>query len=240
MLLDDGFEVRDRDGNLVGTIEFAAEAVSLEDFAGRLFRLQENETLDFSCSDTEDEYQFGATKIRRFDSVLIILASYGGKNSHIHDITGDRDSNELCESLQYYLQDYMEDSIYIDLRPATRQNGAEQSFWERINGLRQELTQSIVSILKSNGISELEFPDDADDTDNAVHVVWFDYRDQGYDSRVTKVLLHEEGICLDVYDDCEGVSATLYADDLACRNVDWLNGLRDLMLKTIKLQQNGD
>jgi hypothetical protein len=112
---DSNNEVRDTDGNLVGMVEFASGKMTLEEFANKLLHLSMDETLDFCCSDTDNECQFGAKKIRLFDSTLVITAAYGGKHSKAHDITDDENSDELCESIRYFLQDYLEDYIYIDL-----------------------------------------------------------------------------------------------------------------------------
>ncbi|GAB6013560.1 hypothetical protein, partial [Viscerimonas tarda] len=106
---------------LVGTVEFASEKVTLEEFADKLLRLPVDETLDFSTSDEGNDCQYGVKKIRLFDAVLIILAYYGGKTSHLHDITDDEDSDELYESIKWFLQS--EDYIYIDLCPQSSING---------------------------------------------------------------------------------------------------------------------
>jgi hypothetical protein len=105
-----------------------------------------------------------------------------------------------------------------------------RTFQERINELRQELIHSIVKILKSNGLQNLDFPGDFEDM---VYVVWFDNDGNAYDSPVKKVSLYEDGISLYVYDEYNNICSTLYPYDLGCQNLDWLAELRENMLAVI-------
>jgi hypothetical protein len=105
-----------------------------------------------------------------------------------------------------------------------------RTFQERINELRRELIQSIIEILKSNGLQELDFPGDFEDV---VYVVWFDNDGNAYDSPVQKVSLYEDGISLYVYDEYDNICSTLYPYDLGCQNLDWLAELRENLLAVI-------
>ena len=118
VLVDHAGEVRDKNGNPVGNIEFATEKTSLEGLAGRLFNLPIDESIDFSF-DEEDECWFGASKIKLFDSTLVIIAAYGGGESHLYDVSDALDEYGLFEHIQQVLHDYMgeEQSVYIDLCP---------------------------------------------------------------------------------------------------------------------------
>jgi hypothetical protein len=102
-----------------------------------------------------------------------------------------------------------------------------ETFQKRIDELRNELIQSIVEILKSNNLREIELPDKDD------YVVWFDNNGNAYDSPVNKVSLYEDGICLDVQDEDENISSTLYRYDLGCRHLDWLESIRVSILDVI-------
>jgi hypothetical protein len=114
VLVDNSGEVRDKNRNLVGTVEFASEKMTLADFTDKLFKMPLNQTFDFNC-DEDNGCEFGTAKIRMFDSILIIIAAYGGSNSHLIDITGETDTNWLDENLNKILEDYFTDYIYIDL-----------------------------------------------------------------------------------------------------------------------------
>jgi hypothetical protein len=114
VLIDDSGDVRDQDGNMVGTVKFAREKMSLADFTDKLFKMPIDHTFNFNC-DEDNGCEFGAAKIRMFDSILIIIAAYGGSNSHLIDITGETDTNWLNENLIDVLEDQFTDYIYIDL-----------------------------------------------------------------------------------------------------------------------------
>jgi hypothetical protein len=106
-----------------------------------------------------------------------------------------------------------------------------ESFQDKINALRKELIQSIVTILKNNGLQEIELI--ADEEDDITYVIWFDNDGNVYDSPVKKVSLDHDSICLDVYDEYENISSTLYQYDLGCMHLDWLEHIRENILKTI-------
>lgn len=95
------------------------------------------------------------------------------------------------------------------------------SFQERADALRHELTDAIVNILKENNLTEIKL---SKQPDKVPWVVWFDRRNYGYDSRVTKVSLNGYGFAVEIYDEDCCTSETLTSDeeDLACTNIDWL------------------
>lgn len=95
------------------------------------------------------------------------------------------------------------------------------SFQERADKLRHELTDAIVNILKENNLTEIKL---SSQPDKVPWVVWFDRRNYGYDSRVRKVSLNAKGFAVEVYDEdcCSSETLTSDNEDLACTNIDWL------------------
>lgn len=111
------------------------------------------------------------------------------------------------------------------------------SFQERTRLLRSEITDAIIGILKDNNLSELKL---SQNPDEVPWVVWFDNRNYGYDSRVTKVLLDRDGIAVEVYDEdcCCSATMTSNQSDLACTNIDWLCKILDSISYTLSLPQS--
>lgn len=111
------------------------------------------------------------------------------------------------------------------------------SFTERADTLRQEITETIVNLLQEHHLTELQlskFPE------KQPWVVWFDKRSLGYDSRVTKVAIYGKGISVEVYDEDCCSAETLYSDnfDLACTNIDWLCCILDSVNYTLTLPKS--
>lgn len=105
-----------------------------------------------------------------------------------------------------------------------------KDYQNKVNELRTEIVNSIISLLKEHGLTELELSESLDDL---CYVVWFDRHENAYDSPVRKVSLCKEGICLDVEDEDTGFSETLYCYDLACQNLDWLCKIYENILDTL-------
>ncbi|MDR2805792.1 MAG: hypothetical protein LBB85_09185 [Dysgonamonadaceae bacterium] len=115
-----------------------------------------------------------------------------------------------------------------------------KAFQERIETLRHELIRSIVNILADNGLQRLEL---SENLENPTYVVWHEPQEGVfYDTPVFAVSIYKDGVALEVEESENGFMETLYSvrGDLACMHLDWLNGLREDILETIKLQQNGD
>lgn len=109
----------------------------------------------------------------------------------------------------------------------------KSTFEERINTLRKELTDSIVAILKENKLTKLSL---SNHCDHVTYIVWFDDNSIGYDSRVIEVALDRDGFSIEALDDESGQSQTLCTTyfDIGCRNLDWLNDLRESILFTLE------
>jgi hypothetical protein len=208
--LADGACIRDRDGNLVGVLEFASEEITLKEFAQRLYSMPVDDSLDFTCS-LENSCCFGAKKIRVFDSTLVIIAAYGGNESFLHDLSNTVNADSLCEELQCGLSGHLDENqyIYIDRHPKTPQSEKTETFQERIDKLRYELIQSIVKILKENGLTELIL---SEKLTNPTFVIWHNPQDEVfYDTPVSSVSIYGDGIRLEVEEPEYGYVETLYS-----------------------------
>lgn len=112
-----------------------------------------------------------------------------------------------------------------------------QNFDNRCNTLRNEVTRAIIDLLKENSLTEIKL---SRQPDKVPWVVWFDRRNYGYDSRVTKVFLHGNGFAVEVYDEdsCHSETLTSDAGDLACSNIDWLCIILNSINYTLSLPQS--
>lgn len=95
----------------------------------------------------------------------------------------------------------------------------------RIANLRDDIISNIASILKKNNLSEIELDGMVKEP---AFVLWCDDDGNWYDSPVKNVSLESQGISIDVEDEVENVSATLYSKDMdvAFKNPDWLESIR--------------
>ncbi|RHH14413.1 hypothetical protein DW228_06325 [Bacteroides fragilis] len=112
-------------------------------------------------------------------------------------------------------------------------NNVVPNFTGRINNLREDIIGSIISILKENELSEILLDGMIEEP---TYVLWFGGK-SWYDSPVTAVSLTDKGISLEVEDQFENVSTTLYSNDadLAFKNLSWLESIRGDVLEAIKV-----
>jgi hypothetical protein len=214
--------------------------IDINEFAEKLFRLSEGDSIDFTFGIDKNECSFGATKIKRFDAVLIIIAAYGGNESFLFDITDRKEASELCEQLRSDLQEYLGDYLYINDTGTNRPKIDSAVFQERINELRKEIIDSIIALLKSNGRQRLEL---SELLTCPAFVLWHEpQQDVFYSTTVFAVAIHKNSISLEVEESENEFMETLYSErgDLACMHLDWLLDLRDNITETFELQQNGD
>ena len=111
-----------------------------------------------------------------------------------------------------------DDDITTD-KPSTH------NFKARITNLRDDIISNIASILKKNNLSEIELDGMVKEP---AFVLWCDDDGNWYDSPVKTVSLESQGISIDVEDEVENASATLYSKDIhvAFQNPDWLENIR--------------
>lgn len=99
--------------------------------------------------------------------------------------------------------------------------------WDRIIGLRNELTNGIVKLLQRHNQGKIEIPDDYEN--NAAYVMWVDGDGYAYDGRVKTVSLYGDGISLYVEDN-DGNHSTLYSGtDIGCDHIEWLATIFDML-----------
>lgn len=106
-----------------------------------------------------------------------------------------------------------------------------EDYQQKVNELRREVLNGIINLLKEHGLREIVL---SDDLDNLCYVIWFDNDENSYDSPVRKVSLNENGISLDVEDECTGFTGTLYNYDLGCQNLDWLYRIYENIVDTLE------
>lgn len=94
---------------------------------------------------------------------------------------------------------------------------------------------AMAAILINNHLSELVL-DDPDELDDPVRVVWYDKDNYPYEDYVTKVMWDGKELSLEVEANEFPEHETLYEYDFAFTNVEWLSGIRDNMLETLRNQ----
>jgi len=114
-----------------------------------------------------------------------------------------------------------------------------KTFQERINELRFDLIREIVKILRENGLTSLEL---SEDLTNPTFVIWHNSQEEiFYNTPVLSVsIAGEHDINAEVKDFDSGCSDTISSVDGSLSNLEWLIGLQNDILETLKLQCNGD
>lgn len=193
-----------------------------------------------------DSELFGITCSNLFESDLVIISRFGGGFASLFNTSTTNEGKEMCSWLQYALgTDNSGETVYLlteyevygeqPLRHALNKP-AVLAFTERSIDLRDDIINNIVSVLKVNGLSEIEL-------DMMVReptfVLWCDEDGNWYDSPVKTVSLDSNGISIDVEDEVGNVSATLYSKDvdMAFKNPDWLNSILGNVLEAIEAKK---
>lgn len=193
-----------------------------------------------------DSELFGITCSNLFESDLVIISRFGGGFASLFNTSTTNEGKEMCSWLQYALgTDNSGETVYLlteyevygeqPLRHALNKP-AVLAFTERSIDLRDDIISNIVSVLKVNGLSEIEL-------DMMVReptfVLWCDEDGNWYDSPVKTVSLDSNGISIDVEDEVGNVSATLYSKDvdMAFKNPDWLNSILGNVLEAIEAKK---
>lgn len=146
----------------------------------------------------------------------------------------DYEDYDLILDLHSDTPGYFDDFL---LKPDMGMKDRIRSFGNRADTLRRELIDAITGLLKDNNLKEIQL---SRQPDKQPWVVWFDKRNYGYDSRVTKVLLTDKGIALEVYDEdcCRSETLTSEKADSACTNIDWLCRVLDSIHYTLSLPES--
>ena len=113
-----------------------------------------------------------------------------------------------------------------------------QTFEERINELRWDVIQSIIEILRENKLLRLEL---SAELENPAFVIWHNpQEDVFYSTPVVSVFIEGDDICAEVLDDDSLCRDTISTADGSLSNIDWLIGIRNDVIETIRLGQNGN
>ena len=138
-----------------------------------------------------DSELFGITCSNLFESDLVIISRFGGGFASLFNTSTTNEGKEMCSWLQYALgTDNSGETVYLlteyevygkqPLRH-TLNKPAVLAFTERSIDLRDDIINNIVSVLKVNGLSEIEL-------DMMVReptfVLWCDEDGNWYDSPV--------------------------------------------------------
>lgn len=198
----------------------------------------------FTPSSNESDYPVTSTLYGKNDSPNINITDvYLGEGDSIYadgvdNVVGGKETDFLIYPEQYsdmmFFLAWVLDWESARSASNTPVNEKLTLFDQRRDLLREDLTQAIINLFKEHNISELRL------TQNEEHqtfVVWFDKRCYGYDSKVTKVMLIEDEIHLEIYDETCCCSETLSGKngDFACENIDWLASIYDNMIFTLSL-----
>lgn len=115
VLVDSCGEIRDSDGNMVGTLCFAEGSdnvrVSIEELGKMVEQLPIGGTIDFTCD--EDSDHWGIQKLRLFDGEVIAIGSYGGGITTMLDRQFTNEPEELYAFIKDSLHDHAPDCVYM-------------------------------------------------------------------------------------------------------------------------------
>lgn len=103
----DGDAIRDEDRNLVGYIKVAEPGdlipVSIEELSKMVTEMKAGDTINFNRE--EDSDCWGITKTHLLGADVLVIGSYGGGSTCLHDLTIDRTQNDIIEFLTHTLDD---------------------------------------------------------------------------------------------------------------------------------------
>lgn len=115
ILVDACGEIRDCDGNMVGTLCFAESSdnarVSIEELGKMVEQLPIGGAIDFTCD--EDSDHWGIQKLRLFDGEIIAIGSYGGGMTTMLDRQFSSEAEELYAFIKDSLHDHTPDCVYM-------------------------------------------------------------------------------------------------------------------------------
>lgn len=242
------------------------QEISIQELAQMVCDLPVNDNL--YVKQNADSELYGITCLNLFESDLIIISHFGGGFASLFDTSTTNEEKEMHSWLQYTLgADNKEEIVFLlteeevhgedcsDPKPVlidswVNNNGdvvttkklSAPTFKARIKKLRNDIIADIASILKENDLSRIELDGMVKEP---AFVLWCDDDGNWYDSQVKAVSLDSPGISIDVEDEVENVSATLYSKymDVAFKALDWLESIRDNVLEAVqtkKLIKNDD
>ncbi|MFR9559343.1 MAG: hypothetical protein SNI81_07955 [Rikenellaceae bacterium] len=100
-----------------------------------------------------------------------------------------------------------------------------QTYWQRIDALRKEITAEIIQTITDHNLTEVEIYDEEGDN---VSVMWFDRHDDIYDTAVKVVKVKDgELVLVAECSDCDDEDTEINNYDFAQRNISWLAEILD-------------
>lgn len=116
ILVDSSGEIKDVDGNLVGTLCIADEddlvRITIDELVRMTCNLKIGQSINFEC-DIEAGNSWGIQKVDAFDAPLILIGSYGGGRTCCFDAEFSS-KEEIAEFVRKTLEDFSSDLVYIN------------------------------------------------------------------------------------------------------------------------------
>lgn len=113
----DGDAIRDEDHNLVGYIRFAEPGdclqISIDELSKMVAEMKVGDVIDFNCN--EDGNCWGINKTHILGADVLVVGSYGGGSTHLHDLTIDGVQNDILEFLKGCLEDDADGFVYWEI-----------------------------------------------------------------------------------------------------------------------------
>lgn len=113
----DGDVIRDEDHNLVGYIRVAEPGdvllISINTLSQMVANMKVGDTIDFNCR--EDSDCWGIHKIHILGADVLVIGSYGGGSTCLHDLTIDCTQNDVHEFLTHTLDDKPSGDVYWEI-----------------------------------------------------------------------------------------------------------------------------
>lgn len=201
------------------------------ELAQRIYDLPSGQMLHFKTARGNDTEFYGVTRLDLFECDTILLSLYGGHNTSAFDASVDYDAASIESWLREVVVANVYDTVYFmdNAEVFLHYDNKPRNYWDRILGLRDELTGRIVALLRKHHMQTVTIPEEYEDK---VGVAWVDDDGFAYDGEVKSVSLYEKGISLNVEDNDGNQAILISGFDIACDHVEWLvrilNMLTDL------------
>lgn len=117
VLIDDYGEVRDIEGNMIGTLCIAADddlvIIPIDELINIIQNLKDGESVFFDCS--RDSIGWTAQKHSIYDRTVLLIGWSGGGATACFDIKSDTVANEVADFIKYSIKEhYTDDKVYIN------------------------------------------------------------------------------------------------------------------------------
>ncbi len=117
-------------------------------------------------------------------------------------------------------------------------NNNTQTYWQRVEALRKEITAEIIQTITDHDLTEVEIYDEEGDN---VSVMWFDRHDNISDTAVKIVRVENDELVLLVEgSDCDDEDEEINSYDFAQRHVGWLAEILDHVNAALTFKSEDD